>query len=57
MNNISKALKEVWELKQACFEEIKDLPLKDAIKKRLNDSLENTIKSGFILQKGKKEAS
>ena len=56
MNNISKALQEVWDLKQACYEEVKNMSLKDAIKKRLSDSLESTKKLGFILQKNKREA-
>ena len=56
MNKISKALQEVWNLKQACYEEVKDMPLKSALKKRLLDSLESTRRLGFTLVAGKKEA-
>jgi hypothetical protein len=57
MNRISKTLQEVWTLKEACYEEVKNMPLKDAIKKRLSDSLEHTKKLGFMLQKSKNKTS
>jgi hypothetical protein len=47
MNEETKSLKEVWDMKQACYEEVKDLPLKTALKKRLFDSLNSAKKLGF----------
>ena len=41
-SKVSKAMKEVWDLKEACYNEVKDLPVKEAIKKRIRDSLEST---------------
>ena len=54
INKIPKSLQEVWDLKQACYEEVKDMPLKDALKKRLYDSLESVKKLGFKLNKDTK---
>ena len=41
MNKISKELQEVWDIKDACYEEVKDLPLLDALEKRLSDSMKS----------------
>lgn len=51
MNKESKSLQEVWDMKQACYEEVKNLPIKDALKKRLSDSLKCTKELGFKLSK------
>lgn len=37
-SKISKALLEVWQWKEKCYSEVKDLPIDKAIKKRINDS-------------------
>ena len=39
-NNISKALIEVWEWKELAYEEVKHLPREQAIRKRLESSLD-----------------
>ncbi len=41
---ISKALAEVWELKDAAMKETEGLTLSDSILKRIRDSLETTKK-------------
>ena len=47
MSKISKAMQEVWDIKQACYDEVKDLPLKQAVKKRITDSIESVKRSGI----------
>ena len=54
MNRVSKELQEVWDIKDACYEEVKDLPLLDALEKRLTDSMKTIIEMGIELSKDKK---
>lgn len=53
MNKVSKALQEVWDMKEACYQEIKDLPLEEALRKRIEDSLKTTKELGFKLSSEK----
>ena len=46
-NNISKALTEVWEWKELAYEEVKHLPREQAIRKRLESSLETVHQLGL----------
>ena len=46
-NNISKALIEVWEWKEIAYEEVKHLPREQAIRKRLESSLETVHQLGL----------
>jgi len=48
-NKELKSLQEVWELKEACYDEVKEMPLKDALTKRLVDSLKSAKELGFKL--------
>ena len=57
MNNISKSMQEVWEIKEACYEEVKDLKLKDALKKRLRDSMDKARELGFEIMKNDKKVA
>jgi|GEM_PF-3271662 len=45
--NISKSLKEVWEWKELAYEEVKHLPREQAIRKRLESSLDKVLKLGL----------
>jgi len=42
INNDCKSLVDVWKLKEKAYEEVKNLSLTKALKKRLNDSLSTT---------------
>ncbi len=46
-NNISKALTEVWEWKEIAYEEVKHLPREQAIRKRLESSLNTVLELGL----------
>ena len=48
-NKVAKSLLEVWEWKNLAYREVKDLPLEEAIKKRISDSLKITEMMGFTL--------
>jgi hypothetical protein len=48
---ISKALKETWDLKEKAYKEVEKLILKDAIKNRINKSLETAKSLGFLSEK------
>ena len=43
-SKISQALLEVWELKDICYNEVKDLPIEKALEKRIQASL-TTVKN------------
>lgn len=51
INKVSKSLKEIWDIKQVCYEQVKEMPLKEALKKRLVDSLKSTKKLGYKLNR------
>jgi hypothetical protein len=44
---VSKAQKQVWAWKEACWREVADLPLDEAIRKRIKDSSARARKLGF----------
>ena len=47
MSKISRELQEIWDIKQACYEEVKDLPLIEALEKRLSDSMKTVKELGI----------
>jgi hypothetical protein len=47
MNDISKSLRELWEIKDECYKEVSGLPIKDALRKRLKDSMDTLKRLGF----------
>ena len=47
MSKISREMQEVWDIKQACNEEVKDLPLIEALEKRLTDSMKTVKELGI----------
>ena len=49
INNDCKSLVDVWKLKEKAYEEVKNLSLTKALKKRLNDSLSTTASYAFKL--------
>ncbi|MBF0227671.1 MAG: hypothetical protein HQK76_19660 [Desulfobacterales bacterium] len=50
-NNESKALKEVWELKDKAYKEVEKMDLRDALKERINKSVNTTKNLGFETKK------
>lgn len=46
-SKISKAQIEVWEWKELAFEEVSHLPIRDALRKRILDSMESVEKLGL----------
>ena len=45
--NDSKSLLEVWNWKEKAFKEVENMDLKDALKKRIDDSISLAKKEGF----------
>jgi len=48
-SKISKALLEVWQWKDECYNEVKNLPIEKAIEKRIEDSYKTVKRMGFKL--------
>lgn len=46
-NKDSKALLEVWEWKEKAYQEVEHLPIDQALKKRLDDSLQTVSQLGL----------
>jgi hypothetical protein len=53
-NKDSKWLTEVWKWKEIAYGEVENLPLDEAIEKRLLESLKTTADAGFLSKKMKK---
>ena len=49
-----KSLEDVLEWKEACWREVADLPVRDALKKRLRDSARAAAELGFVPDKERK---
>jgi hypothetical protein len=45
--NISKALTDVWEWKESAYKDVANLPIKDAVRKRIQDAETLSKKLGF----------
>ncbi|MBI4723318.1 MAG: hypothetical protein HY769_10075 [Candidatus Stahlbacteria bacterium] len=50
-SKVSKSLLEVWEWKDLAYKEVETLPIEEAIKKRISDSLKATKIMGFTLHR------
>ena len=48
-SKISKALLEVWQWKEKCYSEVKNLPIEKAIEKRIEDLYKTVKRMGFKL--------
>ena len=55
-NNISKALKEVWEWKEQAYEEVKHLPRDQALRKRLESSMDTVHQLGLKMTDKRSES-
>lgn len=44
---LSKAMTEVWEWKEIAYQEVKNLSIKDALRKRIEDSIKTAESLGF----------
>ncbi|NUM37062.1 MAG: hypothetical protein HUU50_21175 [Candidatus Brocadiae bacterium] len=53
MNNIkeSKSLLDVYEWKESAYQEVANLPLDEALEKRIEDSMKMAKKLGFSIKK------
>jgi len=49
-NDESKALKEVWDLKERAFKEVENMNLRDALKERIKKSLNTAQLLGFKIK-------
>ena len=49
--NEPKALCEVWEWKEKAYKDVEHMPIGEAVKKRLEDSLQTIYKLGLPLSK------
>lgn len=49
MSNVSKALEDVWNWKDACYRDVAHLPFREALRKRIEDSERTARELGFTV--------